>query len=35
MVNVDGKLKQQSSGILLYKYQNQQRMRNKANVRAG
>lgn len=34
MVTVDGKLQQQSSGILLYKYRSQQRMSNKANLRA-
>lgn len=34
MVTVDGKLQEQSSSIF-YKYQSQQRMSNKANLRAG
>lgn len=35
MGTVDGKLPQQSSGILLHKYQSQQRMSSEANSRAG
>lgn len=34
MVTVDGKLQEHNSGIF-YKYQSQQRMSNKANLRAG